>query len=65
MNTTREKQVQVDEELSGLSNNISAVTSVAASVERTLGPKGLDTMLVDRFGRSRPKGKSQEASLYE
>lgn len=46
---THEK-THVDEELAALANNVSAVLSVTASVERTLGPKGLDTMLVDRFG---------------
>lgn len=42
--------MHVDEAYSALANNIGAITSVAASVERTLGPKGLDTMLVDQFG---------------
>lgn len=49
-NTSTEKQVQVDEEFAAIRNNISAVLAVSSSVERTLGPKGLDTMLVDRFG---------------
>ncbi|HHW99438.1 MAG TPA: chaperonin, partial [Firmicutes bacterium] len=30
--------------------NATAVQAIAAAVEGTIGPKGLDTMLVDRFG---------------
>ncbi len=41
---------EVDQRLAALMNNASAVQAVAAAVEGTLGPKGLDTMLVDRFG---------------
>jgi chaperonin GroEL (HSP60 family) len=41
---------QVDERLSALLSNASAVRAVAAAVEGTLGPKGLDCMLVDRLG---------------
>lgn len=42
--------VQVDQEearLTALQNNVSAVKQVAAAVASTLGPKGLDTMLVN------------------
>jgi len=39
-----------DERLSALVSNASAIRTVAAAVEGTLGPKGLDCMLVDRFG---------------
>jgi chaperonin GroEL (HSP60 family) len=46
----REKNVEIDEAFRALASNISAVLAVASSVEGTLGPKGLDTMLVDRFG---------------
>lgn len=41
---------EVDQRLSALMNNAAAVQAVAAAVEGTLGPKGLDTMLIDRFG---------------
>lgn len=40
----------VDQRLAALMTNAGAVQAVAAAVEGTLGPKGLDTMLVDRFG---------------
>lgn len=50
VNSTNEKNAQVEEEFAALSNNIAAVLAVSTAVERTLGPKGLDTMLVDRFG---------------
>jgi chaperonin GroEL (HSP60 family) len=39
-----------DERLTALRSNVSAVRSAAAAVEGTIGSKGLDTMLVDRFG---------------
>ncbi|WP_286887137.1 TCP-1/cpn60 chaperonin family protein [Aneurinibacillus sp. UBA3580] len=39
-----------DERLSTLLHNMRAVQAVAASVEGTIGPKGLDTMLVDEQG---------------
>lgn len=35
---------------SALINNTNAVRAIASSVEGTIGPKGLDTMLVDQFG---------------
>lgn len=41
---------EVDERLSALSTNTNAVRAIASAVEGTLGPKGLDTMLVDKFG---------------
>lgn len=41
---------EVDEKLAALMTNASAVAAIAAAVEGTIGPKGLDTMLVDRFG---------------
>ena len=41
---------EIDERLAALVTNASAVRAIAAAVEGTLGPKGLDTMLVDRFG---------------
>lgn len=41
---------EVDEKMSALLTNANAVRAIASAVEGTLGPKGLDTMLVDRFG---------------
>lgn len=41
---------EVDERLAALITNSNAVRAIASAVEGTLGPKGLDTMLVDRFG---------------
>lgn len=39
-----------EESLSALLTNAKAVMVIAQAVEGTLGPKGLDTMLVDQFG---------------
>lgn len=44
------KSSEMDERLSTLLTNAAAVRAVASSVEGTLGPKGLNCMLVDRFG---------------
>ena len=41
---------EVDERLAALLTNANAISAVAQAVEGTIGPKGLDTMLVDRFG---------------
>ncbi|MCX6345285.1 MAG: TCP-1/cpn60 chaperonin family protein [Armatimonadetes bacterium] len=41
---------EMDERASALVTNANAVAAVAAAVEGTLGPKGLDCMLVDKFG---------------
>ncbi|MEW6171835.1 MAG: TCP-1/cpn60 chaperonin family protein [Bacillota bacterium] len=41
---------EVNERLAALISNTNAVRAIASAVEGTLGPKGLDTMLVDRFG---------------
>jgi chaperonin GroEL (HSP60 family) len=41
---------EVDEKIAALTTNASAIRAIAAAVEGTLGPKGLDTMLVDKFG---------------
>lgn len=41
---------EVDEKLAALITNANAVRAIASAVEGTIGPKGLDTMLVDRFG---------------
>lgn len=44
------KTTDVDERMTALSSNEAAVTALASTVAGTLGPKGLDCMLVDRFG---------------
>ena len=41
---------EVDERLAALMTNAAAVRAIAGAIEGTIGPKGLDTMLVDRFG---------------
>lgn len=41
---------EVDERLAALLTNAGAVRAITSAVEGTIGPKGLDTMLVDRFG---------------
>ncbi|MDU4959820.1 MAG: TCP-1/cpn60 chaperonin family protein [Sporomusaceae bacterium] len=41
---------EADERLTALLTNANAVRAITAAVEGTIGPKGLDTMLVDRFG---------------
>lgn len=41
---------EVDKRLSALMTNATAIRVIASAVEGTIGPKGLDTMLVDRFG---------------
>lgn len=40
----------LDEHRRALRSNVAAVRTIASAVERTLGPKGLDVMLVDRYG---------------
>jgi chaperonin GroEL (HSP60 family) len=40
----------VDERLAALITNANAVRAIASAVEGTIGSKGLDSMLVDRFG---------------
>lgn len=40
----------VDEKLAALTTNANAIRAISSAVEGTLGPKGLDTMLVDKFG---------------
>jgi len=44
------KGADVDERLAALLSNAAAVRAVASAVEGTIGPKGLNCMLVDRFG---------------
>ena len=41
---------ETDDRLAALMTNAAAVRAIAGAVEGTIGPKGLDTMLVDRFG---------------
>ncbi|HHW17798.1 MAG TPA: chaperonin [Firmicutes bacterium] len=41
---------EIDEKLAALLTNVNAVRAIASAVEGTIGPKGLDTLLVDRFG---------------
>jgi len=41
---------EVNERMAALISNASAIRAIASAVEGTLGPKGLDTMLVDKFG---------------
>ena len=41
---------EVDEKLAALMSNAQAISAIASAVEGTIGPKGLNTMLVDRFG---------------
>lgn len=44
------KTSEIDEKLAALMTNARAIKAVAAAVEGTIGPKGLDTMLVDSMG---------------
>ncbi|MGE5580631.1 MAG: TCP-1/cpn60 chaperonin family protein [Bacillota bacterium] len=41
---------EIEERLGALLTNAAAVRAIASAVEGTIGPKGLDTLLVDRFG---------------
>lgn len=41
---------EVDESMAALLTNANAIRAIAQAVEGTIGPKGLDTMLVDQFG---------------
>jgi len=41
---------EIDERMAALMTNSNAIRAVASAVEGTIGPKGLDTMLVDKFG---------------
>ena len=49
-NAKQPSQSDGDERVTALVSNANAVGAVAAAVEGTLGPKGLDCMLVDRYG---------------
>lgn len=48
---SNDKNLPADSRLATLLNNVNAVQAVARAVEGTLGPRGLDTMLVDDDGR--------------
>lgn len=41
---------ETDERYAALLSNAGAIRALASAVEGTIGPKGLDTMLVDRYG---------------
>lgn len=42
---------ELDERMKALQTNTSAINAIASAIEGTLGPKGLDTMLVDTSGQ--------------
>jgi chaperonin GroEL (HSP60 family) len=48
--TQNQKPSDGDERLAALYSNATAVRAIATAVEGTIGPKGLDTMLVDKRG---------------
>lgn len=50
MNLKQVSNGEVDDKLAALITNTNAIRAVASAVEGTIGPKGLDIMLVDRFG---------------
>ncbi|MFZ7103411.1 MAG: TCP-1/cpn60 chaperonin family protein [Peptococcaceae bacterium] len=44
------KNSEIDTKFSALETNVNAIRAIAGAVQGTIGPKGLDTMLVDQFG---------------
>ena len=44
------KTTEVDERMAALTTNSSAISALSTAVEGTIGPKGLDCMLVDKYG---------------
>lgn len=44
------QNTEIDERLAALMTNANAIKVIAQAVEGTIGPKGLDTMLVDQIG---------------
>jgi archaeal chaperonin len=46
----KQTSIEVDERRSALLSNAGAVAAIAAAVEGTLGPQGMNCMLVDRLG---------------
>ncbi|WP_339063752.1 TCP-1/cpn60 chaperonin family protein [Tepidibacillus marianensis] len=51
MNINNQTDPNYDDRLTALHSNMNAIRAVASAVEGTLGPKGLDTMLVDDNGQ--------------
>jgi len=51
MNINNQTDPNFDDRLSALHSNMNAIRVIALAVEGTLGPKGLDTMLVDENGQ--------------
>jgi chaperonin GroEL (HSP60 family) len=49
-NNQQNSQNSGEERLSALMTNANAISVITQAVEGTLGPKGLDTMLIDQFG---------------
>lgn len=47
---SKHTHAEIDERYHALITNASAIRAITAAVEGTLGPRGLDTMLVDRAG---------------
>jgi len=50
LNINQAANSEVDDRLAALITNANAIRAVASAVEGTIGSKGLDIMLVDRFG---------------
>ncbi len=50
MNSRNQSENETNDRLAALHTNIGAIKAIASAVEATLGPKGLDTMLVDTTG---------------
>lgn len=50
MNFKNNNGQELDEKFAAFLTNANAIRAVASAVEGTIGPKGLDIMLVDRFG---------------
>lgn len=50
MSTPSSNNEEAEERFSALITNANAVRAITSAVEGTIGPKGLDTMLVDKFG---------------
>ncbi len=42
--------MEIDERIAALSTNVNAIEALVSAVDGTLGPKGLDTMLIDEYG---------------
>jgi chaperonin GroEL (HSP60 family) len=44
------KNTDIEERLAALTTNAQAIRAIASAVKGTIGPKGLDTMLIDKYG---------------